>query len=170
MPIAAWVHETLGITPNQASVIAFCLGTGAVIAILAGQVGAALWILLLTMCIDGLDGAIAREYNLASKKGKWVDMGLDTANEIMLFFALAFMGYVEVTSAALASIAVILIRIIRDKSGFDPGLKRAILFLGYFTSFEFALQIIFFANIASFAIGTVIADYALQKKNDGEES
>lgn len=165
-PLAALAHEGLGITPNQASLLSFCLGTGAVVAIFGGQVGIALLFLAFTMLVDGLDGAIAREYNLISKNGRWFDMGLDAINEIMLFFALAFTGYVEMKFAFLASFAVILIRTIRDKSGFDPGVKRVALFLGYFTSFELALQIIFFANIAGFAIGTVITDYRYQKHID----
>ena len=165
-PFAAWAHEGLGITPKQASLFSFCLGTGAVVAIFGGQVGIALLFLVFTMLVDGLDGTIAREYAFQSKNGKWLDMGLDAVNEIMLFFALAFTGYAEFKTAVLASFAVVLIRTIRDTSGFDTGLKRVVLFFGYFTSFELALQIIFFANIAGFAIGTVITDYKYQKNID----
>lgn len=146
----------LGLAPNQATLFSFLLGSAAVIAILADRIEIALFVLAAAMLFGKVEGGTKR-----------FEKGLGALNEIMLFFALALMGYAEIKTAALASFAVILIRTIQEKSGFDPKLRRAVLFLGYFTSFELALEIIFFANITAFAIGTIMTDYALQKKNDG---
>ena len=56
---------------------------------------------------------------------------------------------------------------------FDPGFKRFILYFGYgagllwpIRGFEVALHVIFWANLAAFAVGTILADYRFQKEID----
>ncbi len=154
MPHLASIKEKF--SPAQISWIRFIARSGVALAIAADEVEIALGILFLAILLSRTE-----------RIGNKLDMVMGAAGENMIFFALALSGYAEVKTAALAGFAVVLSRVIREKSGFDPELRSALLFLGYFVSFEFALQAIFFANMAVFAVGTVIADFKMQKTNDG---
>ncbi|MFH1598461.1 MAG: CDP-alcohol phosphatidyltransferase family protein [Patescibacteria group bacterium] len=46
----------------------------------------ALFLIFLTLFLDGLDGFIARKFNLKSKHGYWVDLFTDRLSEGIMFF------------------------------------------------------------------------------------
>ena len=75
--------------------------------------------------------------------------------------------------AILAFVAILLVTIIEPMSHFDPGFKRFMIYFGYLVTllfhvrgFEIALNVVFFANLIGFVVGTVMVDYRLQKTID----
>ncbi len=168
-----FVHETLGMTPNQLSVAGLVVGIAAALTVAAGQVLPGLILLALSQIIDGLDGGVARKYNLGSELGRKLEVVFDRFNEAAIFFALASIGETTYLLAALAMVAVILVTVIEPLSGFDPGFKRFMIYFGYLAvvlfhvrGFQIALNVVFFANLAAFAAGTVLVDYRFQREID----
>lgn len=166
LPIAKIVHRNLGFSPNKLSVTSFVIGSFSVVAVLFQKIEIALGFLLISLIFDGLDGVVARLYNLESKTGERLELVFDRANEAMLFLALAATGYAELRLAILAIIAILLMTTLRDRTKFDPGFKRTILFLGYFVGFTLALKVIFWVNLVGFIINMLILDYSRQKLLD----
>jgi phosphatidylglycerophosphate synthase len=142
--------------------ISFGTGTLAAALILLGQIGWSMVMIVLALILDGLDGMVARRYKLVSRQGETLDNILDPVIEITLFLAIAVSGYGSIKLAVLASLAVILIRLLRKRAGFDPGFKRVVLIFGYFTNFNLALQIIFVMNLVGYIIQMLIVDYRYQ--------
>ena len=166
-PVLELLHKKCGLTPNAISIIGFGIGTIAVGFVLFKKIELALLLLLLTMIFDGLDGSLARKFNLQTKLGEKFELFFDRINEIMWIFALAFIGLASFKIAILAILAILLVTSIRDKSKFDPGFKRTSLFIGYLIhNFEIALTLIFLANLAGFIISLMIIDYKHQKVAD----
>ncbi len=170
-----FVHETLGLSPNQISVIGFILGMIAAGLVVAGRLEAALAALAASQIVDGLDGGVARRYKLQSKRGELFEVVFDRLNEFVFFLALAYVGLASVRMAFLAFTAILLITWIEPKSKFDPGFKRFMMYFGYAAmvmfhvrGFEIALQVVFFANLAGFIVGTVLVDYRFQQTIDRE--
>jgi hypothetical protein len=98
---------------------------------------------------------------------------VDRTCEIAYFLALGAAGIATMKIALLASAAVLLITLSERYSGFDPGFKRFMMYFGYalhawtgLPGFEIALNVVFFANLAGFAIGTIMADYRFQREVD----
>lgn len=168
-PILRCLFLRLKITPNKMSVLSFLTGSLAVIFIFFKEIEIALVVLLLALIFDILDGALARYFKLESKLGKNLELIFDRTNETMLFLALAYIGLTDFKIAVLAIIAILLMTAVRDRSQFDPGLKRIMLFAGYFlNNFQIALTIVFFANLLGFIISLLLIDYQKQMKIDGE--
>lgn len=168
-----FAHESLGLSPNQLSTIGFIVGMAAAGLVLAGELEAGLVALALSQIIDGLDGGVARRYNLQTKKGQMLEVLFDRLNELAIFLALAFVGYASVHMALLAFSAILLVTILEPYSKFDPGFKRFMIYFGYAATmlfnirgFEVALHVVFFANLAGFAVGTILVDYRLQAEID----
>ncbi|MFI5252352.1 MAG: CDP-alcohol phosphatidyltransferase family protein [Bacteroidota bacterium] len=167
------LHEQLGLTPNAISTVGFIIGIIAAIIVCTGHIGIGLAVLALSQIVDGLDGGVARRYNLQSEKGEQLDMFYDRINELAIFLALAYIGTVSFLIAILAFIAILLVTMIEPLSGFDPGFKRFMLYFGYFLikifqiqGLQLALNVVFFANLIVFAVGTIIVDYRLQREID----
>jgi hypothetical protein len=166
-PISHFLYRRLFLTPNKLSILAFLLGTSAVVFILMHQIGLAMILVGISLIIDMFDGLVARQFHLETKIGKQLDLAFDRTNEAMLFIALAYIDKVSLKIALLAILAILLMSVLKKKSKFDPGFKRIILFVGYgLNNFELALQIIFFVNLAGFAISTIILDYNRQVHHD----
>ena len=170
-----FVHETLGLSPNQISVIGFVLGMLAAGLVVAGRLEAGLAALAASQIVDGLDGGVARAYALQSKRGEMFEVVFDRLNEFAFFLALAYVGLASVRMALLACTAILLITWIEPKSKFDPGFKRFMMYFGYAAmvllqvrGFEIALNVVFFANLAGFVVGTVLVDYRFQQAIDRE--
>ena len=166
-------HEKMRLTPNQISTIGFIIGIISAIVIAAGMVLPGLLILALSQIVDGLDGGVARVYNLGTEQGKQLDTIYDRLNELAIFLALAYIGEITWLIAILAYIAILLVTAVEPLSSFDPGFKRFMLYFGYVAGiifhvhgFEIALNVVFFVNLAAFALGTIIADYRLQAEID----
>lgn len=166
-PMLELLHKKCGLTPNAVSIIGFGIGTISVGFVLFKKIELALLLLLLTIIFDGLDGTLARKLNLQTKLGEKLELFFDRINEIMWFLALVFIGLASFKIAILAIVAILLITSVREKSKFDPGFKRTILFIGYLIhNFEIALALIFIANLAGFVASLVVIDYKHQKVAD----
>jgi phosphatidylglycerophosphate synthase len=166
-------HETLGLSPNQLSALGLALGLLAAGLAAAGQIVAAIVLLAFSQVVDGLDGGVARRYGLGSESGRTIEAVVDRTCEIAFFLALAAAGLATAKIALLASVAVLLVTMGERASGFDPGFKRFMMYFGYalyalagLPGFEIALNVVFFANLAGFALGTVMADYRFQREVD----
>jgi phosphatidylglycerophosphate synthase len=169
------MHETLGLTPNQISTIGFIVGIAAAALVVFGQLVPGLIVLAISQIIDGLDGGVARRYNLQSKKGQMFEVVYDRLNELLIFLALAYTGQVSYLMVILAFTAILLVTLIEPMSKFDPGFKRFMIYFGYLAmilfhirGFEVAMHVIFFANLTGFCVGTIIVDYRFQQEIDGQ--
>ncbi len=168
-----FVHETLGFTPNQISTLGFFVGMAAAVLVALGALVPGLVALAVSQIIDGLDGGVARRYGLQSKKGQMLEVIFDRLNELAIFLAIAFAGLASYFMACLAFVAILLVTVVEPRSKFDPGFKRFMIYFGYLATvvfhvrgFELAMHVIFIANLAGFAVGTIMVDYRLQRDID----
>ncbi len=173
--LISFSHETLGLSPNQLSAIGLALGLASAGLAAAGAIGAAIIVLAISQIADGLDGGVARRYGLQSERGRTIEDVVDRTCEIAFFLALAAAGLATLKIAALACVAVLLVTLGERYSGFDPGFKRFMMYFGYalhawtgLPGFEVALNVVFFANLAGFAVGTIAADYRFQREVDNQ--
>jgi phosphatidylglycerophosphate synthase len=169
----AFVHETIGLSPNQLSTIGFVVGIAAAGMVAFGALRAGLATMALSQIIDGLDGGVARRYGLQSARGQMLEVIYDRMNELTMVLALAAAGQVTVFMAILAFVAILLVTLIEPMSKFDPGFKRFMLYFGYVATvlfgvhgFQIAMHVIFLANLAGFVIGTILVDYRFQAEID----
>ena len=172
IPIAL-AHEKLGLSPNQISAFGFLVGMAAAGLTAAGYIHWGIITLAISQIADGVDGGVARRYNLESKQGRLLEVVYDRLNELAILLALAFAGYATLMLAGLAFLTILLSTAVEPYSHFDPGFKRFIIYFGYTATmlfhvpgFQIALGVIFLANLSAFAAGTVIADYRLQAEID----
>ena len=168
-----FVHETLGLSPNQISTVGFIVGIIGAVLVAAGMLVPGLVVMAVSQVIDGLDGGVARMYKLQSDKGQMLEVVFDRLNELAMFLALVYAGYVTLFMAILAFAAILLVTIIEPMSKFDPGFKRFMIYFGYLATvlfyvqgFQLAMHVIFLANLTGFVIGTVMVDYRLQAEID----
>lgn len=168
-----FVHETLGLSPNQLSTIGFVIGMIAAALVASGALVYGLIALAVSQIVDGLDGGVARRYNLQSEMGQTFEVVYDRLNELAIFLALAWIGEATYLMVVLAFIAILLVTIIEPMSKFDPGFKRFIVYFGYIATvlfhvrgFEIAMHVIFFANLIGFVVGTIMVDYRFQREID----
>jgi phosphatidylglycerophosphate synthase len=171
-----FLHETLGLSPNQISVIGFLTGIVAAVVVASGFLVTGLALMALSQIIDALDGGVARRYHLISEKGKLFEVVFDRSNELAMFIALAIGGYVTPGMVALAFTAILLVTALEPQSHFDPGFKRFMLYFGYAVSqlfhvngLQLAMHVIFLANTTVFVVGTILVDYRHQREIDDQE-
>ncbi len=169
------LHERMGLSPNAISGIHLALGIAAAAAVVAGRVGTGMVLLAASQIADGLDGGVARRYGLQSANGKLIETVVDRSCETVFFLALVVAGLASLKIALLAIGAILLVTAVEPYSGFDPGFKRFMMYFGYalaagfgVAGFEIALNVVFFANLAGFAVGTIMADYRFQQRVDAE--
>lgn len=174
-PLIRFLHERLGWSPNQISTIGFIVGLIAAMVVAFGKIEMGLTIMALSQIIDGLDGGVARRYGLFTPLGARLEIIYDRLDELAILLALAYVGYVTYLLAALAFVAILLVTAVEPYSKFDPGFKRFMIYFGWLAGvlfsvngFEIALNVIFFANLAVFAVGTVIVEYRVQKEIDAK--
>jgi phosphatidylglycerophosphate synthase len=168
-------HETLGMSPNQISVLGFIAGIAAAVMVAMGMIVPGLVVMAVSQIVDGLDGGVARRYNLQSRRGQMFEIVFDRGNELAIFLALAYVGEVSYRIVALAMTAILLVTWLEPKSKFDPGFKRFMIYFGYLVGvlfnvhgFAIALQVVFWANLTAFAVGTIMVDYRLQQEIDNQ--
>ncbi|MEE9288029.1 MAG: CDP-alcohol phosphatidyltransferase family protein [Bacteroidota bacterium] len=165
-PVTKFLHLRLGLTPNQVSVIGFAVGLVAVVPILLEEIEIGLLLLALSQIVDGIDGSIARVFNLRSRLGGRLETIFDRLNEFFLFLALAIVGEVTYTIFILAYAAILLVTSVKNRSDFDPGFKRIVLYFGYFLGFQFVLTLAFAANLLGFVASLLLLDFTFQKEVD----
>jgi hypothetical protein len=75
-------------------------------------------------------------------------------------------GLVSLRLAVLASVAVLLLTTIVDRSKLDPGMKRFALYFGIWLPYPLIFAIIFLVNLAAYVVGLLIIDCRFQSDMD----
>ena len=83
---------------------------------------------------------------------------------MFIFLAFALINGIDFGLAILVIYSILLMTSLRDKTKFDPGLKRVALFLGFIISFELIFNAVFFVHVGSFIIQLAILDYVIPSR------
>jgi phosphatidylglycerophosphate synthase len=165
-PVLRFLHVTLGLSPDQLTWGAFWVSLVSAVCLAAGLTPLALAFMALGQVLDGFDGGMAREYKLVSAAGHRLDTRLDRASEIAIFLGCAAGGLVPLKLAVLASVAVLLLTTIVDRSRLDPGVKRFALYFGLWLPYTLIFSLIFLVNLTAYVVGLLIIDFRFQRRMD----
>jgi phosphatidylglycerophosphate synthase len=163
-----FLHLKLGATPAQVSWSSFVVSVIAGVTIGMGRLGWGLGFMAVGQILDGMDGGIAREFNLVSESGKKLDEALDRASETVIFLGFAVAGIVPTGLVLLALVAIGLLTTVSHRAKFDPGMKRFALYFGVLgvVSYSLIFKVIFAVNLAGYVIDLLIIDCQFQREMD----
>jgi len=161
-PLIRALHAGLGLSPNEVSWLAFAVTVPAAAFVALHHVLAGLALMAAGQLIDGLDGAMAREYHLESEAGRRLDTALDRASETLVFLAFAAAGLVTWRAAVLALVAIYLLTTISERARLDPGAKRFVLYFGLVLPWPLLFTAIFAINLAGYVVGLLVIDCRFQ--------
>jgi phosphatidylglycerophosphate synthase len=167
-PVLVFLHERLGLSPSAVTWISLVASFAAATAIALQHLTAGLVLMAVGQVLDGWDGGIARIYNLQSDQGRRFDTIADRISEVVIFGAFAVAGWVPLKLVVLALVAIALVTSTSERSDFDPGFKRFVLYFGvlFANPWPTLFTLIFFANLAVYVIGLLIIDCRFQIKMD----
>lgn len=165
-PVLRFLHVRLGLEPNAVTWSSFWASVAAAIAFGTHHLAGGLAFMAIGQVLDGLDGGIAREFGLVSAAGHRLDQRLDRASEIVIFLGCAAGGFVSLKLAVLASVAVLLLTTVVDRSRLDPGVKRFALYFGIWVPYALIFSVIFLVNLAAYVVGLLIIDCRFQRSMD----
>ncbi len=165
-PLLRLLHEVFGLSPAVVTWVGLALSLAAAAAIALHRLHAGLALMAASQILDGIDGGIARVYGLGSPAGARLDTYADRVAEVAIFAAFAVAGTVSVKLVVLALVAIALVTSIAEKSDFDPGFKRFVLYFGLWYKYPLLFKVIFAANLAVYVIGLLIIDCKFQVKMD----
>ena len=166
LPVLRLLHEGLGLSPNGVSWISLAASIAAAVAIALRHLTAGLILMAVSQILDGMDGGVARVYHLESTAGRRFDTIADRMAEVAIFLAFAIAGWVPLKLVLLSLVAIALVTSISERSDFDPGFKRFVLYFGIFFPYPTLFTLIFAANLAVYVIGLLIIDCRFQVKMD----
>ncbi len=165
-PLIRALHLKLGLSPGQLSWASFAVTVPAAALIVAHHLAWGLACMALGQVIDGLDGGVAREFGLASPAGRDLDTRLDRAAETLMFVACALAGLAPWRLVLAALAAIVLLSTVCERSGFDPGFKRVVLYFGLLVPYRWVFVAIFAVNLAGYVVGLLILDCRFQARMD----
>lgn len=165
-PVVRLLHRRLGLSPDQVSWAALGASGLAAIAMGLGRWQLGLGWMALGQVLDGLDGAIARAFDLATPGGRRLDTRLDRASEALIFAGCAVGGLAPVRVILLALVAILLLTTIVEHSRFDPGAKRVVLYFGRWWPYGTLFAFVFWVNLTAYVIGLILADLRFQAQMD----
>lgn len=160
------LHLRWRLSPDALTWTAFVVSVAAAVALALGPLAVGLALVFAGQLIDGLDGRMAREFGLASERGRRLDDRLDRASEGLIFGGIAFAGLVSWRAAALAFLAVLLVTSIAHRSRLDPAVKRFALYFGPWLGFPVIFAVIFWVHLAAYVAGLLVLDARFQRRMD----
>jgi phosphatidylglycerophosphate synthase len=165
-PLAHLLHRGARLSPDQVSAASFGASVAAALAIGSNRLGLGLALMAVGQLLDGVDGAMARQFGLASPRGNQVDTAYDRASETAIFAGFAISGRAPMELVGLALVAILLLTTVAERSRVDLGVKRSALYFGHWATYPTLFTVIFSVNLVAYVVSLLRADIQFQRRMD----